>query len=88
MKPDVSLKDLVAYAFDQLERVPRDNPRLLLYLTTTISDHRHHGRRGLTISTQLWGKHRNESVHYAPSLTTYEEIDEAVEEIILAVAEY
>lgn len=84
---DPSLKDLVAYAFDQLERVPRDNDRLLLYLTTTISDHHHHGR-GLTISTQLWGKQQNESVHYACDLDSYAKIDEAVAEIIPAVADY
>lgn len=85
MKPDPSLKDLVAYAFDQLERVPRDNDRLILHLTAASSNH---PGRGLTISTQLWGEQRNESVHYAPSLTTYEEIDEAVEGIIRALKDH
>lgn len=87
MKPDPSLKGLVAYAFDQLERVPRDNPRLILCLNTIISDHHHHGR-GLTISTQLWGKQQNESVHYACDLDSYAKIDEAVAEIIRALADY
>lgn len=82
---DPSLKDLVAYAFDQLERVPRDNPRLILCLSVGIGEQP--GLK-LAISTQIVGDGQNQSVHYALGLDTYKKVDEAVAEIIRALADY